>query len=449
MTSTTALPAYLLPETAVVGPTGALMVGGMSLLELADEFGTPAFIYDEAHLESKCRDAVAAFPDGAAYASKAFTCLAMARIAINAGMHLDVATAGEMYVALRAGADPKKLVMHGNNKSEFEIELALRVGIGKIVIDSFDEIARIERVFTDAASRTAKHFAQQYGLEDLDLDDLPDNVDCMIRLNAGIDAHTHEFIQTGQTDSKFGISLDGGHAQQAADLIKSSKRLNLIGAHGHVGSMIFESEPFAKEVERIAPFVLQNELKELCVGGGLGVPYVVGEYAPSFSDWARGVHGAVSASDLPSDVRITAEPGRSISAAAAITIYRVGTKKYIEGIRTYVAVDGGMSDNPRPILYGSGYEAFLPRAPFVERGLTVTVVGKHCESGDFVVVDGKVPDDIKVGDILATPVSGAYGHSMASNYNCVPRPPVIFVKGGRARVVVRRETLRDLVGRDA
>jgi diaminopimelate decarboxylase len=224
--------------------------------------------------------------------------------------------------------------------------------------------------------------------------------------------------------------------------------VELLGVHAHIGSQIFRAGSFAEAVQILAGFFVPLELPELCVGGGLGVAYVEGESAPSIAQWADTVREAAQRAGIPSSVRLTAEPGRSISAAAALTLYKVGTIKALPGIRTYVAVDGGMSDNPRPVLYGSGYETFLPRETGAPRPLPVTVVGKHCETGDVVVADARVPDDLRVGDILATPVTGAYGYSMASNYNKVPRPAVVFVRANEARIVVRRETLDDLVSHD-
>ena len=219
--------------------------------------------------------------------------------------------------------------------------------------------------------------------------------------------------------------------------------------HAHIGSQIFELDAFGRELAALAPFVAANSLGECCIGGGLGVAYVEGEVAPTIGEWARAAHAAARAAGLPSTVRLTAEPGRAVVAAAAVTLYRVGTIKRLPGLRTYVAVDGGMSDNPRPVLYGSGYEAFAPRAPLQPRPLAARIVGKHCESGDVIVDDARLPADLEVGDVLATPVTGAYGFAMSSNYNRVLRPPVLFVSGGRSRVVVRRETMADLLAREA
>jgi diaminopimelate decarboxylase len=264
----------------------------------------------------------------------------------------------------------------------------------------------------------------------------------------GVEAHTHEFVRTGQEDSKFGFGLKSGDAAAAVERIRSMPKLRLVGVHAHIGSQVFRADSFAQAVEILAGFAAPLGLEELCIGGGLGVAYVAGESAPTMTEWAATVRRAARAAGIAESVRITAEPGRSIVGAGAVTLYTVGTIKRLEGIRTYVSVDGGMSDNPRPVLYGSGYEAFLVREPQAPRHLAVSVVGKHCETGDVVVADARVPEDLEVGDILATPVTGAYGYSMASNYNKVPRPAVVFVRDGLARVVVRRESLEDLVSHD-
>lgn len=421
------LPPQLLPDTAVVDGAGRLSVGGVDLLDLAESRGTPLFVYDEAHLRARCREAVAAWGDGVAYGSKAFLCLAMAKLAHEEGMAIDVSTGGELHVALAAGVPGARLVMHGNNKSDEELHRALRAGVGRIVVDSFDEIGRLERLVASAGAAPPK---------------------LLVRVTPGIEAHTHEYVMTGQVDSKFGFSLSGGQAAEAVRRVREADGLELVGLHAHIGSQIFLTESFEREVEALAGFFRPLGLPELCVGGGLGVAYVAGESAPSLARWAQVVGDACSAYGVPPGTRVTAEPGRSIVASAAITLYRVGTVKEVPEVRTYVAVDGGMSDNPRPVLYGSGYEAFLPRATDADRDRTVTIVGRHCESGDFIVRDAAVPSDLAVGDVLATPVTGAYGHAMASNYNKVPRPEVVFVSDGRARTVVRRETLDDLLRLD-
>jgi diaminopimelate decarboxylase len=418
------VPRHLLSDSARVDDDGRLSVGGVDVLDLVEEMGTPLFVYDEEHLRRRCRDAVAAWGSGVAYASKAFLCKAMAALAHEEGMCVDVSTGGELHVALAAGVPAGRLVLHGNNKSEAELAHALEVGVGRIVVDSFDEIDRLERL---APAR-------------------PPQV--LVRVTPGVEAHTHEYVMTGQEDSKFGFSIASGAASEAAGRLRRSAAVELVGVHAHIGSQIFLLHSFAKEVEALAGFFTPLGVPELCVGGGLGVAYVEGEEGAPMDQWAGTVRAACSDAGIPADTRLSAEPGRAIVASAAITLYRVGTIKRLPDIRTYVAVDGGMSDNPRPVLYGSGYEAFLPRATDAERPLVATVVGKHCESGDVVVRDACLPADLAVGDVLATPVTGAYGHSMASNYNKVPRPPVVFVKDGEARVVVRRETLDDLLRLD-
>lgn len=414
----------LLPDTAAIDHTGSLSIGGCDVVDLVADFGTPLFIYDEAHLRARCREAVAGFPDGAAYATKAFLCGAMARLAHEEGMALDVATGGELDVALRAGVPANNLILHGNNKSRGELATALDAGVRYIVVDNFDEIARIEELHV-AGKPIAK---------------------VLVRLNPAIDAHTHEYLRTGVADSKFGFSLEGGVARDAVAHVKASPAFEFGGVHSHIGSQVYAISSFAKTLEVLGRFAVETAAPELSVGGGLGVAYVADEMAPTITAWAAAIHEAAADAGVTS--RITAEPGRSIVAASAITAYTVGVIKPIADVRTYVAVDGGMSDNPRPVLYGSGYEAFLARATDASRDLDVRIVGKHCESGDVIVADATVPADTVVGDVLVTPVTGAYGYSMGSNYNMVPRPPVVFVKDGDARLVVRRETFEDLASRD-
>ena len=416
-------PFRLLPDSAEV-VDGRLRVGGCDLIELATEFGTPVFVYDEQHLRDRCREAVAVFGDGVAYATKAFLCGAMARLAHEEGMCLDVATGGEMHVALHAGVPADRLVFHGNNKSTAELRGAVEVGVGRIVVDSFDELDRLDVL------------ASQTGIAPK----------VLLRLTPGVKAETHDYIATGHDDSKFGFTVSTGAAATAIERARNSDAVELVGVHAHIGSQVFVVSSFAKAAAVVAEVAAPYDLAELSVGGGLGVPYVADERAPTITEWGTAVLEACAAAGVTA--RVSAEPGRSIVAAAAVTLYEVGTIKRLPGIRTYVSVDGGMSDNPRPVLYGSGYEAFLPRAIAADRSQTVTVVGKHCESGDILVRDAAVPDDLAVGDILGTAVTGAYGHSMGSNYNRVPRPPVIFAAHGDARLVVRRETFDDLTRLD-
>jgi diaminopimelate decarboxylase len=424
----------LLPLTATTGSSGQLRMGGVDLVDLAEELGTPLFVYDEAHLRARCREAVEAWGDGVAYATKAFLCVAMARLAHEEGMCLDVSTGGELHVALTAGVPADRLVMHGSNKSEDELASALAAGVGRIVIDSFDEIGRLERLLAGSGGQPRVV-----------------RPTVLARITPGVEVHTHEFVRTGQDDSKFGFGLASGAAAEAVvqlSALDAQGMVEFVGIHAHLGSQVFALEPFTRAIDVLAEFFAPLGLPELVVGGGLGVAYVNGEEAPPMAQWASSVRRACRKAGIADSVRVTAEPGRSIVASAALTLYRVGTVKDVPGHRTYVSVDGGMSDNPRPVLYGSGYEAFLPREPAAARPRPVRVVGKHCETGDVVVAEGFVPEDLGVGDILATPVTGAYGHSMASNYNKVPRPAVVFVADGDARVVVRRETFADLVRLD-
>ncbi len=421
----------LLPDNAEIVAGEALRIAGVDLVELAKAQGTPLFVYDEEHLRSRCREASRAWDDGVAYATKAFLCRAMARLASDEGLFLDVSTAGELHVALASGVPPHKVVLHGNNKDEAELATAIRCGVGRIVVDSFDELDRLEAL-----------------LKGPGLEGPSTPVPVLVRVTPAVEAHTHEFVRTGQEDSKFGFGLASGAAGAAVDRLRTMPGVELVGVHAHIGSQVFRAESFAEVVDVLAGFVVPLGLPELCIGGGLGVPYVAGESAPTITEWAETVREAARRAGVPANVRLTAEPGRAIAAAAALTLYTVGTVKELPGIRTYVSVNGGMSDNPRPVLYGSGYETFLARAPGAPRPRAVTVVGKHCETGDVVVSDARVPEDLRVGDILVTPVTGAYGYSMASNYNKVPRPAVVFVRDGAARVVVRRESLDDLLSHD-
>jgi diaminopimelate decarboxylase len=436
---------HLLPLNSGRGPSGALTVAGIGLCELAEQYGTPLFVYDEEHLRVRCREALAAFGPGVAYAAKAFLCKAMARLAFEEGLAIDVSTDGELAVALAGGVLGDSIVLHGSNKSLAEIEAGLRAGVARIAVDSSDEIDRLEALLGDGtADETGDETGAEVGRSWRD--SLPGGrQDVLIRVTPGVEAHTHEYVMTGQVDSKFGFGLDSGAASEAAERLRKIPGVRIVGVHAHIGSQIFRSDSFAREVAALAPFVSELGVSELCIGGGLGVAYLNGETAPTLVDWAATVRAACRDARIPQEVRVTAEPGRAIVATAGMTLYTVGTVKELPGIRLYVSVDGGMSDNPRPVLYGSGYEAFLPRSPDARRPLEARIVGKHCESGDVVVDDARLPADLAVGDILATPVTGAYGHSMASNYNRVGRPPVVFLRSGRSRVVVRRETVEDLL----
>ncbi len=414
------VPLRLLPDSVRIDDTGALSIGGCDVAELAAEQGTPLFVYDEVHLRDRCREAIGAFGEGnVVYATKAFLCTAMARLAHEEGLLLDVATGGELHTALAAGVPADRCVLHGNNKSDAELRLALVEGVRQIVVDGFDELDRLEALRAEGLPAPR----------------------VQVRVTPGIHAHTHDYVATGQDDSKFGFNLANGDALRAIERIRAGRFAELVGVHCHIGSNVFEASSFARAAEVMAEFFQPLGLPELTLGGGLGVAYVADEEAPTITEWGR-VLGKVT-SGL--GARVLVEPGRSIVASAAITVYTVGTVKRIPGIRTYVAVDGGMSDNPRPVLYGSGYEALLVRAADADRTEVVRLVGKHCESGDVLIHHAHVPADLVVGDLLAMPVTGAYGHSMGSNYNKVLRPPVVFVRDGESRLVVRRETYDDLL----
>jgi diaminopimelate decarboxylase len=409
----------LLPDTAALRHDG-VTVGGVDLRELAETYGTPLFVYDEATLRARCHEAAGAFDDGVAFASKSFLCGAMARLALEEGLCVDVATGGELDLVLRSGVPPRRVIMHGNNKSKEEIARAIKEGVHRLIVDNFDEIERLGELVGAGTS-----------------------VNALVRVTPGVEAHTHEYVRTGQEDTKFGFSVASGDARRAISMMRELAGVTLHGVHAHIGSQIFEVEGFSQSMSVLADFTRGDDFDELCIGGGLGVAYVAGESAPSISEWARATRDAARESGLRAEVRILAEPGRSIVAQAGVTLYRVGVVKHVTQ-RTYMAVDGGMSDNPRPVLYGSGYEAFDLGRPLADRPQSVRLVGKHCESGDVLIDEAHLPAATGVGDLVATPVTGAYGYSMASNYNRVPRPAVVFVRDGSAREVLRRETVDDL-----
>jgi diaminopimelate decarboxylase len=417
---------HLLPDSASVDKHGVMSIGGVALPQIAAEFGTPVFVYDEEHLRARCREAVQAFgAERVVYATKAFLCSAMARLATQEGLLLDVATGGELYVALHAGVPGTQCVMHGNNKSVEELRMAITAGVRHIVVDNFDELDRLD----------ALH-AQGMPVPRVQL-----------RVTPGVYVHTHEFVSTGQDDSKFGFNLKNGDAHKAAKRAAASASVDLVGIHCHIGSNVFAAANFARAAEIMVDLCNELGLAEVTLGGGLGVAYTQDEQAPSIAEWALQLRRATA--KLAPQTIVYVEPGRAIVASAAVTMYTIGSIKPIAGVRTYVAVDGGMSDNPRPVLYGSGYEAFLVARAGDERTEAVRLVGKHCESGDVLINEAYLPRDFRVGDIIATPVTGAYGHSMGSNYNKVTRPPVVFVSSGKARVVVRGESYEDLVRLDS
>jgi diaminopimelate decarboxylase len=422
-------------------PAGLL---ALDLEALAAQHGSPLFVYDEDELRRRCREYVAHFGAGnVAYAGKAFLCSAMVRLVADEGLGLDVATGGELHVALSAGFPAARVTFHGNNKSDAEIDAALGAGVGRIVADSSDELDRLERL---AAARGPS--GGRAG----------NQVDVLVRVTPGVEAHTHEFIETGTERSKFGFTVSAGIARDAALRVAGSPVLRLAGLHCHIGSQIYRLDSYARTVEIVVALAAEiaattgEPIDELNVGGGLGTRYLSDDPVVEVADYAKTLRGALerAAADagLAPVPRLGVEPGRSIAGPAAITLYRVGTVKEIPGVGTYLAVDGGMSDNPRPVLYGAAYEAFLPSRVDEARTLACTIVGKHCEQGDVLVADAHLPPGVRPGDLVAMPTTGAYGYSMASNYNKVPRPAVVFVRDGRARVVVRRETPDDLLRLD-
>ena len=427
----------LLPVSATVDPaTGRLTVGGCDLAELGEQFGTPLFVYDEDDIHVRCRAYREHFAGGAAYASKAFLCTAMARLVADEGMWIDVATGGELFVARRAGFPAERIVVHGNNKSNVELARAVGAGVGRIVVDSWDELDRLHTIAREQGARPT----------------------VLVRVTPGVEAHTHEHIATGVEDSKFGFGLADGNALAAARHILERDELTFAGFHSHIGSQVFRLDAFEAAVHKVATLIEQYEratgatVEECNVGGGLGVRYTSDDDPPTIERYATTLHDAFAKAlvdvDARSKPRLMAEPGRSIAATAGITLYRVGTIKHVTGVRTYVAVDGGMSDNLRPMAYGARYEAFVPARVTAERTLVATLAGKHCEQGDVLVRDASLPADVHLDDIVAVPVTGAYGQTMASNYNKVTRPAVVFVRGGAARIVVRRESEDDLVRLD-
>jgi diaminopimelate decarboxylase len=429
----------LLPRSASIDTQGRLIVAGVDVATLARTFGTPLYVYDEGELRARCREYREAFGEGAvAYAAKAFLCAAMARLVAEEGLLLDVASGGEAHVAHRAGFPASRMVFHGNNKSELELRLALELGAGTIVVDGHDELDRIEAL-------AAQGFARPRVL---------------LRVTPGVAARTHDHIATGADDSKFGFTVSTGDALDASVRAAKSDAMHFAGFHCHVGSQILDLESYALAAsivaELVAEFVSTNPqhvVEEVNLGGGLGVPYTSDDlHAVAIGAFAARVRSAYAdactAAGLGPAPRLSVEAGRSIAGPAGLTLYTVGSIKEVPGIRTYVAVDGGMSDNPRPVTYGARYEAFLPARAADARPVSVAVAGKHCEQGDVLVRDARLPAGVAIDEVLAVPVTGAYAYSMASNYNLLPRAAVVFVRDGDARVVVRRETLDDLLVRD-
>ncbi|MEV0274001.1 diaminopimelate decarboxylase [Hamadaea sp. NPDC050747] len=426
----------LWPETATKDDGGVLHIGGKPVTELAAEHGTPAYLLDEEDFRARCRNFRTAFAGADVYyAGKAFLSKAIVRMVHEEGLHLDVCSGGELATALAAGMDPAKIGFHGNNKSVRELSRALDAGVGRIIVDSFDEIDRLSALAAERGVRPQ----------------------VMIRVTVGVEAHTHEFIATAHEDQKFGFSLSGGEAFRASEKILGEGVLELRGLHSHIGSQIFDASGFEVSARRILSLhkrildELGVALPELDLGGGFGIAYTSQDDPQPAGDLADRMNKIVDDEcaalglDRP---HLSVEPGRAIVGPAVFTLYEVGTVKPMEGLRTYVSVDGGMSDNIRTALYDASYSATLASRTSHAGPMLARVVGKHCESGDVVVKDEFLPADIRPGDLLAVPGTGAYCRSMASNYNHVPRPPVVAVRDGQSRVIVRRETEDDLLALD-
>lgn len=416
---------------------GAVTVGGLTVSRLAEEFGTPAYFLDEADFRARCRAWSDAFGPGADvfYAGKAFLSRAVVRWLKEEGLNLDVCSGGELATALDAGMPAERIAFHGNNKTVEEIERAVAAGVGRIVLDSFQEIVRVA------------HVAQSLGRRQR----------VQIRVTVGVEAHTHEFIATAHEDQKFGLALAGGQAAEAVRRALTLDGLEVVGIHSHIGSQIFDMAGFEVSARRVVQLLAEVrdehgvELPEIDLGGGLGIAYTSDDDPREPHEIAKSLGDIVTreceAAGLATP-RISVEPGRAIVGPTAFTLYEVGTIKPLEGLRTYVSVDGGMSDNIRTALYDAEYSVSLASRTSDAEPMLVRVVGKHCESGDIVVKDAYLPADLAPGDLIAVPATGAYCRSMASNYNHALRPPVVAVRDGEARVIVRRETEEDLLRLD-
>jgi diaminopimelate decarboxylase len=416
---------------------GVLMLGGADVRDLAAEFGTPLYVCDEEDVRSRCRDYVEAFGPEARvfYAAKAFCSRAVLRWVSAEGLGIDVCTGGELEIALSAGVPPEQITLHGNNKTLDELGRAVSAGVGHIVVDSFEEIARLSYLTEGVQARP--------------------NV--LVRVTTGVEAHTHEFMATAHDDQKFGFSLASGAADEAVRRVLACPGVAFAGLHSHIGSQIFDAAGFEVAAHRVIELAVRIrdehgiEIAELDLGGGFGIAYTEEDDAPEIKDIAQSLRQIVDwqcqAAGLARP-RLTVEPGRGIVGPATVTLYTVGTIKDVDGLRTYVSVDGGMSDNIRTALYDAAYVCALASRGSSAAPMLSRVVGKHCESGDIVVRHAYLPADLAPGDLLAVPATGAYCRSLASNYNHVPRPAVVAVSGGTAREIVRRETLDDLLALD-
>lgn len=417
---------------------GELVIGGVSAVDIADTFGTPVYVYDEATLRDSMRGFRDAFAEAlpgsrVVFAGKAFLSIALIRLLVDEGLGLDVVSGGELFVGLKGGMPPERISLHGNNKGRDELEMAVEAGIGKIIVDNFDEIGVLEKIVDPQRPMSV-----------------------LLRVNPGVDVHTHEKISTGMADSKFGLPIADGQAGRAVERLAGIPGLHLAGYHAHIGSQLFEADAYLDAIGELLDFAVEMrdrhgvELEQLSPGGGFGIAYLDEDEPISPERWAGMIAKAITEGcerrglALPI---VTVEPGRSIAGPAGVALYRVGSRKELPGIRTYVAVDGGMADNIRPTLYDAVYTAALANRPGGGDVETVTIAGKYCESGDVLIEDIALPR-LEQNDLLAVPAAGAYCLAMASNYNMSLRPAVVMVKEGEARVIRRRETFEDLVRLD-
>ncbi len=423
-----------------VNERGHLSMGGVDLVDVVAEYGTPAFVIDEAAVRARVaefRDSLNKYYNGNSlclYASKALCCKELCRILASEGIGIDVVSGGEIYTAYKSGFPMERVYFHGNNKTVDELCLALSIGVGRFVVDNIDELSTLSRLCAEKG-KTA---------------------DILLRIKPGIDAHTHSFVRTGQIDSKFGFALETGEAFDAVRLACSTDNINLVGLHCHIASQVFETSPFIEAAEVMLGFVekvkteLGCEIAELDLGGGFGVPYVEGDERIEFESFMKPVSERIHELCAEKGLKfpkILIEPGRSVIAEAGVTLYTVGAVKNIPNIRTYVSIDGGMSDNPRYIMYGSPYTIECANKASLPKDTVVTLAGKCCESGDIIQENAPL-QRVEKDDIIAVLSTGAYNYSMSSNYNRIPRPPVVIVRDGECRVAVRRETWDDVIGLD-
>lgn len=434
---------HVWPQSTRRSEQGELIVGGQGVIQLAAEYGTPLFIYDEKDIRDRAQEFAQAYlaeneRGTVYYAAKAFLSVAIAQWVVEEGLGIDVASGGELAIAMRAGIPGSKLLMHGNNKSEIEIRTALEYGVGRIVIDSFDEIVRVASIAADL-NVVAK---------------------VLVRATVGVEAHTHEFIATAHEDQKFGLSVQEGDLEEAVRRIAKLPSLRFMGLHSHIGSQIFDSAGFEIAATRVVgvAFTIYDtqgiECEEFNLGGGMGIAYLPEDDPLSVQEMAQQIRDIVTRECENVGIPVPAlcyEPGRAIVGRAGITLYEVGTVKKVtldHGERTYISVDGGMSDNIRTSLYGAQYSVALVSRSSTAEQVLCRVVGKHCESGDIVVRDAWLPTDVTPGDLIAVAATGAYCRSMASNYNQMPRPPVVSARDGESQLILRRETFDDLLALD-